>query len=226
MTNTFIQLSRKIMEWEWYTNPNVVRLFIHCLLRANHKDNTWQGMVIKRGSFISSYDKIANELDLSKDQVRYAFKKLCSTGEITTQGTNKYLTVSICKYDDYQYSKDKKKDGFTTQIPHKSHSNPTQIPPNNNDNNDNNENNYTSTTRVREICFENKVWVEAVKGNYALSQDQFDGYLDKFTNHCLTQGKTNTSPADFKKHFLSWYKKHTGKGMNGRKILKYKKPTL
>ena len=41
-----------------------------------------------------------------------------------------------------------------------------------------------------ENCFENKVWVEAVKGNYVLSQKQFDDYLDKFTNHCLTQGKT------------------------------------
>ena len=70
------------------------------------------------------------------------------------------------------------------------------------------------------------MWVEAVKGNYVLSQKQFDDYLDKFTNHCLTQGKTNTCPADFKKHFISWYKKHTGKGMGGKKQLRYTKPTL
>lgn len=224
--NTFILLNRKIVEWEWYTSPNIFRTFIHCLIRCNHKDNKWKGKVVKRGSFISSYDKMAAELDLSKDQVRYAFKKLRETGEVTTQGTNKFLIVTVSKYDSYQGRKPKYEDGITTPVPPQSHTNPIQIPPNNNVNNVNNENNNTSTTRVREICFENKVWVEAVKNNYVLTQQQFDEYLDKFTNHCLTQGKTTTSPADFKKHFISWYKKHTGKGFKGKKIIKYNKPLL
>lgn len=214
------------MEWQWYGNANVSRLFIHCLLKANFKKKTWQDIEIKRGTFITSYAKISEEINLTKDQVRGAFKKLISSKEITTQGCNKYLTVTVCKYDDYQFTKDKINKGVTTQNPHKTHTDTTQTPTTNKDNKDNKENNYISTTEVRDICFENKVWVDAVKNNYVLSQKQFDDYLDKFTTHVIMQGKTTTCPSDFKKHFVSWYKKHTGKGMNGRKIVKYKRPTL
>lgn len=225
-TSSFILLDRKIMDWQWYSNPNVMRLFIHCLLKANFKSKKWRDVTIERGTFITSYAKLADELYLTRDQVRGAFKKLIDTKEVTTQGNNQYLTVTICKYNDYQANKKGKEDDGTTQNPHESHTDTNQIPTTNNDNNANNENNYSSTTSVREICFENKVWVEAVKSNYVLTQPQFDMYLDKFTNHAITQGKTTTCPADFKKHFISWYKKHTGKGMGGKKQLRYTKPTL
>ena len=107
MTYTFIQLSRKILTWEWYQNLNVLRVFLHCLLKANHQDNKWQGKVIRRGSLATSYDNIGECLKLSKQQVRTAIKNLKSTGEIVTNVTPKYLLVSIVKYDDYQYSSKK-----------------------------------------------------------------------------------------------------------------------
>jgi hypothetical protein len=47
----------------------------------------------------------------------------------------------------------------------KSHSNPTQIPLNNNVNNDNN---LIEIDRVQEICLSNVKWVEAVKRNFLL----------------------------------------------------------
>jgi len=214
------------MDWQWYSNPNVMRLFIHCLLKANFKNKKWREITIERGTFITSYAKIADELYLTRDQVRGAFKKLIDTKEVTTQGNNQYLTVTICKYDDYQANKKKKKDKGTTQKPDDDQTDTNQTPTTNNDNNNNNEKNYLSTTSVSEICFENKVWVDAVKSNYVLTQAQFDVYLDKFTKHAITQGKTTTCPEDFKKHFISWYKKHTGKGMGGKKRIEYKRPTL
>jgi hypothetical protein len=50
----------------------------------------------------------------------------------------------------------------------KSHSNPTQIPLNNNGNNVNNDNNLIEIDRVQEICLSNVKWVEAVKSNFLL----------------------------------------------------------
>ena len=235
--NTFILLNRKIMEWEWYTSPNVFRVFVHCLIRCNHKDNKWRGSLILRGSFISSYDKIASELDLTRDQVRYAMTKLTETKEITTQGTNKYLIVTVCNYDTYQKNRGNKKgnkkgkkqddpQSNPNEIPDNSQTDTNQVPPNNNENNENNENNYLLTTSVKENCLNNTVWVDAVKNNYVLSDAKFHEYIEKFTNYIITQGKTSTSAEDYKRHFISWYKKHTGKGMNGRKILNYRKPAL
>ena len=40
----FIKLSKNILEWQWYSDPNVSRLFVHILLKANFKKNNWKGI--------------------------------------------------------------------------------------------------------------------------------------------------------------------------------------
>ena len=72
----FISLHRKILNWEWYDEPNTFKMFIHCLLRANHKDSSWRGEDIKRGQFITSLSHLATETGLSVKQVRTALKNL------------------------------------------------------------------------------------------------------------------------------------------------------
>lgn len=131
----FIKLHRQITEWEWYSNINVCRLFIHCLLKANHKDNKWQGIVIERGSFITSIENLAFETGLSGQQIRTALNKLKSTGEITSKTTNRYSVISIKNWDMYQF--DNKQDN--KQITNKQQTNNKQITTNNNDKNEENE---------------------------------------------------------------------------------------
>lgn len=98
----FISINRKILEWEWYSDNNVKSLFVHCLLKANFKDKSWQGNTIKRGTFITSYGNLSSELNLSIKQIRTAFGKLIKTNEIITKGTNKNTLVTVVKYNDYQ----------------------------------------------------------------------------------------------------------------------------
>lgn len=119
----YLKLYYKLLNWEWYTNPNVFRLFIHCLLKANRVDKNWQGFFIKRGSFITSYAHLAQELHLSIQQIRTAISKLELTGEITRkqQGSNTLITIK--NYNEYQPSN--KEDN--TQITLNQHSNNTQI---------------------------------------------------------------------------------------------------
>ena len=131
----FIKLHRQITEWEWYSNINVCRLFIHCLLKANHKDNKWQGIVIERGSFITSIENLAFETGLSGQQIRTALNKLKSTGEITSKTTNRYSVISIKNWDMFQV--DNKQDN--KQITNKQQTDNKQITTNNNDNNEKNE---------------------------------------------------------------------------------------
>ena len=57
----YIKLSRKILDWDWYTDVNTCHLFLHMLLKANWKDASYRGEEIKKGSFVASIDKLAQE---------------------------------------------------------------------------------------------------------------------------------------------------------------------
>ena len=99
---TFIKLDRNIQVWRWYTNANTFRVFIHLLLNANIKANDFENAKIKRGELATSYDKIANTLKLSNQQVRTAISHLKSTGEITVTRYSKFIVISIVNYAQYQ----------------------------------------------------------------------------------------------------------------------------
>ena len=100
--NGFILLHRKITEWEWYSNPNTFRVFLHCLLMANFTDGRFEGQEIKRGQFVTSLPSLSKQTCLSVQQVRTALDHLKSTGEITDISTSKYRVITVVKYDDYQ----------------------------------------------------------------------------------------------------------------------------
>ena len=88
----FILLHRSLLDWEWYQNPNVLRLFLHLLLTVNYEDKQYCGMTIKRGQRLVSYAKLCDELGMSLQQLRTALKKLKSTQEIT----------QLKKFEEYQ----------------------------------------------------------------------------------------------------------------------------
>ena len=98
----WIKLHRSMLDWEWYDDVNVCRLFTHCLLRANHKTKSWRGKTIERGQFWTSLDTLSAETKLSKKQIRVALTKLESTGEVANKGHATGRMVTIVNYDSYQ----------------------------------------------------------------------------------------------------------------------------
>ena len=105
MEGTFIKLDRKILKWEWFDDSKMVHLFIYLLLKANHKDAKWKGILIKRGQLLTGRSKLASTTGLSEMQVRTCLKKLKITNEITIKTTNRNSIITICKYDVYQENK-------------------------------------------------------------------------------------------------------------------------
>lgn len=101
-TGGFIQLHRKIVEWEWYANTNTFRVFLHCLLMANFTDGRFEGVEVKRGQFVTSLPNLAKQTLLSIQQVRTALDHLKLTGEITDKAYAKFRVITVVKYDMYQ----------------------------------------------------------------------------------------------------------------------------
>jgi DNA-binding transcriptional MerR regulator len=72
------------------------------VLKANHKDNKWQGNDVKRGQFISSLGNISSATGITIQQIRTILKKLEKTNEIKVKSTSQFTIVTICKYECYQ----------------------------------------------------------------------------------------------------------------------------
>lgn len=72
----YIRLFRAIEDWEWYDNPFVTKIFIHCLIKANEKQKQWRDLTLKRGQFVTSYEKLAASNGMTIQQTRTALKSL------------------------------------------------------------------------------------------------------------------------------------------------------
>lgn len=103
----FIYLHRKIKDsWIW-KNPLYFQWFIHLLFRANFKDNKVllgaDLYDVKRGSFITSIQKLTLELNnCTTQKIRTFLKLLEKDNMIVIKTTSKLTILSICKYDTYQ----------------------------------------------------------------------------------------------------------------------------
>lgn len=106
MIQGFLQISRSIVDWDWYTDSNTLRVFLHLLLKAQYVDKQYQGIMIKRGQVVTSRSILSKELGISEQNVRTALAHLKSTNEITTELTstltNRVTVVTICKYESWQ----------------------------------------------------------------------------------------------------------------------------
>lgn len=94
----FDKLHRKITEWEWYSDANTFRVFMHLLLTANYEDKRWRNIDVKRGQIITGRMELAQTLRLSERQIRTALDKLKMSGVITIKTTNQYSLITVENY--------------------------------------------------------------------------------------------------------------------------------
>ena len=102
MAGGYIKLHRTILDWEWYDEPNTMRVFLHLLLTCNYEPHRWHGIEIPRGARLGSYKIIAEELRISERAVRTAIKHLEVTGEVTRSLYAKNTVFSINNFDKFQ----------------------------------------------------------------------------------------------------------------------------
>lgn len=141
MHRGFIKLHRKMLEWEWYDDANTFRVFIHCILRVNHKDKKYRGILVPRGSMTTSVSTLAKELNLSVRQIRTALDKLKSTENLTIKTTNRFTMITVCNYDSYNYDNSKNDKQLDKQMTNKRQTNDKQMTTNKNVKNVKNEKN-------------------------------------------------------------------------------------
>lgn len=185
----FIYLWRSLTKWEWYTEVNTCKLFIHLLLRASHKKDIWRGITINRGSLVTSRGHLAIETGLSERQVRTALKNLKLTNEIEIQTTSHYSIITVNNYDLYQPS-DQQIDIQTTNKRPRSDQ-PSTI--DNNDNKDNKDNKNININKKEKLKFgefKNVLLTEDECSKLQeLYQDKFNEAIEILSNYLKSKGK-------------------------------------
>ena len=125
--NGWIKLFRNFTKWEWYSDSESVHLFLHLLLKANHKDRKWRGITIKRGQLVTSYGNLSNTLNISVQKIRTRLLNMQESGELTYQSTSKYSIITICNYDSYQGLENENNTANNNQITNKQQTDNNQI---------------------------------------------------------------------------------------------------
>jgi len=148
----WVKIHRQILEWEWYDEPNVFRLFMHCILKANHEDKNYRGTIVKRGTFLTSLEILSKETGLTVRSVRTSLKKLESTSEVTSVRTSKGTVIQIVKYNDYQL--------VTSEVTNERQASDKQVTTNKNEKNEK-KFNAPTFSEVKEYCIERKNNVDA-----------------------------------------------------------------
>lgn len=72
----WIKIHRGLLDWEWYSDTNCVRLALHLLLMANFQTKRWRGITVERGQLVTSRSILSRETGLSEREVRTAMSKL------------------------------------------------------------------------------------------------------------------------------------------------------
>lgn len=123
--NGFIKIFRKLRKWGWYSDPATKDVFLHLLLIANWEGREFLGHKLKPGDCVIGQERLAEELGLSRQQVRAALKKLERTGEITLFPTNKFTIVTVENWRFYQGEEDDANQQKTINQPSTNHQSTT-----------------------------------------------------------------------------------------------------
>lgn len=99
---TFIKLDRNILQWRWYKDANVFRVFIYLLITAAYKATEKNGITLQRGQCLTTYKELASVNGISLKAIRTAVTKLNDTGEITIERKVRKLLITVTKYELYQ----------------------------------------------------------------------------------------------------------------------------
>jgi hypothetical protein len=218
MNNGWISLHRKMLEWEWYDDINTFRLFIHLLLKSNHSQKKYKGIVIETGEVMTGIKLLSEQTGLSMQQVRTSIKHLISTNEITNKTSPQGSIIQIVKYIDYQTP--------TNKLTNEQQTTNKQLTTNNNNNNNNNKNKekkdsvFNFRKELINYGFNEELvidWLKVRKTKKASNtQTAFKGFLNQveksnFDKNFILKKCVENSWSGFKSDWIHQEKKFTTK---------------
>ena len=144
----WIKLHRKLKNSLVFDNPDLLKVWIWCLLKATHDDYIQmiglQEVELEKGQFIFGRKVAANELKMSESKTYRLIKKLENMQNLNIKTNNKYSIITIANWELYQSDSNNSEQQFEQQMNNKRTTNEQQMNTNKNIKNNKNINNiYT-----------------------------------------------------------------------------------
>lgn len=230
MTSGWIKLHRKIKEWEWYKDSQVVHLFYHLIVSANDRDKKWKYFNIRRGEFVTSVRNISEETGIPVISVRRKLEILEKSGAILRKTTNKFTLITICKYDSYQSTEQTNEqtneqtswqasEQATERIEKRSERPTCQASEQTNEQTNEQQlkkkeeyillSSSTAYARTHEESFigellKEEIWIEQMCMKHKISKVDLEAWLNEFQLDAECRGKKHDNISDAKQHFNDW----------------------
>jgi hypothetical protein len=186
MSTGWIKIHRKLLENPIYSDPHLLHLFIHCVLKANHKeqDVLFNNELVKveRGQFITGRFQLAKDLKQNPSSIYKRLITLQKLEILNIKSNNKFSMITVLKYGTYQDEMTTKEQQKEQPRNNKVTTKEQQSNTNNNDNNDNNDNNENKeiypAKKTKNLClFENSEFYDFGKFKESfLKNDKYKGF--------------------------------------------------
>lgn len=104
----WIKLHRKFKEKGFYKKSSYVHLWVHILLKANHKEKEmmWNNstITINKGEFVTGRKILSEETGIPEGTIENILKFFESEQQIEQQKTTKFRLIKVKKWENYQLS--------------------------------------------------------------------------------------------------------------------------
>jgi len=222
MHKGWTKLHRKLLGWQWYHKSEMVHILIHLVLSANHEDGEWQGNKIKRGQLITGLQSLNKETGISVQTIRTCLSRLKSTGEITSQSTNKFRIITIIKYRDYQQDNYKSTSKITGNLTNNQQTTNKQLTANKNDKNEKNDKKREATpAQLSKEFFIKSNYFNSLKDELKPPVEELNKFIDYWTepNKSGTRQRWELQQTfDVRRRLKNWLSKSKQFG-KGRQII-------
>lgn len=208
MVEGYVKIYRKLRDNPIYKNSKAVHIWLECLFRASHKDNSIflkrQKVSLKAGQFCMGYREFANSVSLGVSTVHYWFEVLEAERIVERKTSTQGTIVTILNWNDYQ--------NVERKVERKRNANGTQTESNKNVKNVKNVNNiYRGGFGNLELPEVLEKYIELVNSNTGKSFRPTKGRGDK-----LKARLKNYSYDDLITALNNMYKNPFYKGKNDR----------
>jgi|APSaa5957512576_1039674.scaffolds.fasta_scaffold52951_2 hypothetical protein len=102
----WVCLHRKLLESPVWTNHNVARFWLWCLMKATHTQHIqtvgYQEVALEPGQFVFGRKVAAEQTGLTQQNIRTCLGFLTKHGNLTIKSTNRFSLITIVNWASYQ----------------------------------------------------------------------------------------------------------------------------